>query len=135
MMPDTTAPARPASADSDAPGQRECLRCYLARILVRHGCDNTQRWTIHWRDRRASGHERLLDELAARGGICCDCEVVMNVWEVEYEEEGDRAEALPCPGVGSMNPLDLCVRWSGLSLQTPQYGYDDEDYEDYEDYI
>jgi len=30
-----------------------------------------------------------------------------------------------------MNPLDLCVRWSGLSLQTPQYGYDDE--EDYEE--
>ena len=57
------------------------------------------------------------------------------VWEAEYEDEGDRAEVLPCPGVGSMNPLDLCVRWSGLSLQTPQYGYDDEDYEDYEEYI
>ena len=132
-MPDTTAPSRPASADSDAPRQRECLRCYLVRILIRHGCDNTRRWTIHWRDRRAPGHERLLAELAARGGICCDCEVVMNVWEAEYEDEGegDRAEALPCPGVGSMNPLDLCVRWSGLSLQTPQYGYDEEDYEEY----
>jgi hypothetical protein len=30
-----------------------------------------------------------------------------------------------------MNPLDLCVRWSGLSLQTPQYGYDDEYYGEY----
>jgi len=131
-MPATTALARPASADSDAPGQRECLRCYLVRMLVRHACDNTRRWTIHWRDRRAPGNERLLDELAARGGICCDCEVVMNVWEAEYEEdEGDRAEALPCTGVGSMNPLDLCVRWSGLSLQTPQYGDDDDGYEEY----
>jgi Protein of unknown function (DUF2695) len=126
-MPEAIVSARPGSACLDAPGERECLRCYLGRMLVRHGCDNTRRWTIRWRARRAPGDERLLDELAGRGGICCDCEVVMNVWEAGCEYENDSAGTPPCPGVGSRNPLDLCVRWSGLSLRDPHYGYDSEE--------
>jgi hypothetical protein len=30
------------------PGQRECLRCYLIRMLNEFGCDNTHRWTRRW---------------------------------------------------------------------------------------
>ena len=35
------------------PGERECLRCFLLRMINQFGCDGTHRWTIRWRDRRA----------------------------------------------------------------------------------
>lgn len=132
-MPETKAPARPGQAGPDEPVGQECLRCYLGRMLIRHGCDNTKRWTIRWRDARARDDKRLLDELADRGGICCDCEVVMNVWE-EPADAVTRAPG-PCPGSGSGSgsgdPLDLCARWTGLSLRAPDDGCDG--YDGYDD--
>jgi hypothetical protein len=77
------------------PRQGECLRCYLLRMLNGHGCDGTHRWTIRWRDTWAPGATTLLRKLARRGGCCCDCEVVFNVWR-DYEED---AGNLPCAGV------------------------------------
>jgi hypothetical protein len=109
------------------PGERECLRCYLGRMLIQHGCDNTHRWTTRWRDSRAPADERLLDELSDRGGCCCDCEVVINVWEGEVEA----AEPRPaCRGVGSREPLELCALWAGLWLRDPDDGIDGYDEED-----
>jgi len=32
------------------PAERECLRCFLLRMLNEFGCDGTHRWTIRWRD-------------------------------------------------------------------------------------
>jgi len=88
------------------PGQRECLRCYLVRMLNAFGCDNTHRWTAHWRDLRAPRAAGLLDRLAERGGACCDCEVMFNV----YPDYPETDQILPCAGVsraGSTQPCKL----------------------------
>jgi hypothetical protein len=134
-MPETIAPARPGASAQDEPAARECLRCYLGRMLTEHGCDNTRRWTERWRDRRAPADERLLDELADRGGLCCDCEVVMNVWEdpgLGYDEsEADIVP--PCAGTGNREPLKLCAHWAGWELREPGDDYEDDESEEYWD--
>jgi hypothetical protein len=124
-------------AAPDEPGERECLLCYLGRMLSQYGCDNTKKWTVRWRDRRFPGHDQVLTELEDRGGCCCDCEVIMNVWEqggVAWEEEAERRPPLPCGGIASHDPLDLCARWSGWYLRPPgdPYGDDDDDDDDFE---
>jgi hypothetical protein len=132
-MPETIVRAEPGRAGQDEPEERECLLCYLGRMLRRHGCDNTHRWTVHWRDRRFPGNEQLLTELEDRGGCCCDCEVTMNVWEEdawEEEEEEEAAAPAPCDGTASKDPLDLCARWASYRLRAPGDPYEDED--DYE---
>jgi hypothetical protein len=90
------------------PGKRECLRCYLVRMLDDFGCDNTHRWTARWRDLRAPRATALLHRLAWRGGACCDCEVIFNVCP-DYPAT-DRL--LPCAGVtraGSTQPCQLAT--------------------------
>jgi hypothetical protein len=132
MMPVTAAPARNGGTDLDEPGGRECLLCYLHRMLASHGCDNTKRWTVRWRDRRAPGNEMLIAELEARGGLCCDCEVVMNVWDYDGEDEEvdtPTAGQDQCLGVRTADPLTLCACWSGAWLRDPHYEDEDDDYE------
>jgi hypothetical protein len=88
------------------PGQRECLRCYLIRMLNEFGCDNTHRWTRRWRDARAPRASALVERLQRRGACCCDCEVIFNVF-TDYPQAG---RLLPCAGVsraGSTQPCDL----------------------------
>lgn len=88
------------------PGERECLRCYLIRMITNFGCDNTHRWTRLWRDLRAPRATALVGRLARLGACCCDCEVIMNV----YKDYPDTGEALPCAGVaraGSTRPCGL----------------------------
>ncbi|HUJ08098.1 MAG TPA: DUF2695 domain-containing protein [Streptosporangiaceae bacterium] len=88
-----------------APAERECLRCYLVRMIIEFGCDGTYRWTIRWRDLRAAQPGGLLRQLELRGG-CCDCEVLMNV----FPDYPPADEPLPCAGVprpGSSRPCNL----------------------------
>jgi hypothetical protein len=139
-MPEHIAYAEPSAASSgsagDAPGRQECLRCYLVRMIRAHGCDNTKKWTIRWRDRRAPGDGQLMEQIEERGGICCDCEVVFNVWEHEdpdWEVEQDSARSgtadsrgLACPGTSGGDPLVPCSRWRGWSVSDP-YDPDDDD--------
>jgi hypothetical protein len=87
------------------PGKRECLRCYLMRMLNAFGCDNTHRWAARWRDLRAPRATALLDRLADCGGFC-DCEVLFNVYPGYPETD----RILPCAGVsraGSTQPCTL----------------------------
>ncbi len=87
-----------------SPGERECLRCYLLRLITEFGCDGTYRWTVRWGDVRAAQPRGLLRQLERRGGFC-DCEVLMNAFP-EYPASC----ALPCAGVskpGSAKPCDL----------------------------
>jgi hypothetical protein len=87
------------------PGERECLRCFLLRMISEFGCDGTHRWTIRWRGLRAPLATSLLDKLEQLGG-CCDCEVVLNVFP-QYPPSG---RLLPCAGQpqsGSAVPCDL----------------------------
>jgi hypothetical protein len=88
------------------PGQRECLRCFLLRMLDEFGCDGTHRWTVRWRDLRAPRATGLVQRMRRRGGCCCDCEVIFNV----FPDYPDTDELLPCAGVlraGSAVPCDL----------------------------
>jgi hypothetical protein len=88
------------------PAPRECLRCYLIRMLNEFGCDNTHRWTRRWRDTRAPRAHGLVERLQRRGACCCDCEVIFNV----FTDYPDTDRLLPCAGVskaGSTQPCDL----------------------------
>ena len=77
------------------PGERECLRCFLMRMIREFGCDGTHRWTIRWRDLRAPRARGLIRRLGRRGGCCCDCEVILNVFPGYPEID----EAVPCAGI------------------------------------
>jgi hypothetical protein len=87
-----------------APGERECLPCYLGRMVSEFGCDNGLRWSRNWRDRNAPRATALPDRLRDRGGFC-DCEVLFNVYpDYLLEDDGD---LVPCSGVtrkGSTKP-------------------------------
>jgi hypothetical protein len=143
-MPENIAYAEPSARSGesagDDPARRECLRCYLVRMIRAHGCDNTKKWTLRWRERRAPGDGQLLGQLEERGGICCDCEVVFNVWEQEEtdwqeEEDGGRDSAgqsrsLACSGTSGGDPLVPCARWQGWSVSDPYDPDDDIDYDE-----
>jgi hypothetical protein len=89
------------------PDDRECLRCFLLRMLGDFGCDGSHRWTIRWRGVRAPLATGLLSRLEQLGGGC-DCEVLMNVFP-HYPTAG---RLLPCAGqpqAGSAVPCDLRV--------------------------
>lgn len=88
------------------PGETECIRCYLLRMITEFGCDGTHRWTVSWRDLRAAQPGGLLRQLQLRGGSGCDCEVLLNV----FPDYPPSAGLLPCAGVsrpGSARPCDL----------------------------
>ena len=88
-----------------APGESECLRCFLLRMITEFGCDGTYRWTVRWRDVRAAQPGGLLRQFELRGG-CCDCEILLNI----YPDYPPVAAPLPCAGVprpGSTKPCDL----------------------------
>ena len=88
-----------------APGNDECLRCFLLRMITEFGCDGTYRWTIRWRD------------------VCAaqPCRTAGPAWPARRmlrlrgpDERLPRlppvSVALPCAGVarpGSSRPCDL----------------------------
>jgi hypothetical protein len=88
------------------PGEHECLRCFLLRMIHEFGCDGHHRWTIRWRDARAPRARGLVRKLQRLGACCCDCEVLLNVFP-DYPETD---ELLPCAGQsqpGSAAPCNL----------------------------
>ena len=88
------------------PRERECLRCFLLRMISDFGCDGTPRWTVRWRDLRAPRARDLVQRMQRRGGCCCDCEVIFNV----FPDYPDTEQVLPCAGIlraGSTVPCDL----------------------------
>ncbi len=87
------------------PGERECLRCFLLRMISEFGCDGGHRWARQWQRLRAPRAAALLRRLAELGG-CCDCEILLNVF-TGYPDSG---RPLPCvgqPQVGSAVPCNL----------------------------
>jgi hypothetical protein len=96
---------RALAAALTEPDDRECLRCFVVRMLGEFGCDGTHRWTIRWRDVRAPLATGLLRRLGELGGSC-DCEVIMNV----FPPYPRAARRLPCAGQprpGSAVPCHL----------------------------
>jgi hypothetical protein len=86
-----------------APRDRECLTCYVNRMLAEFGCNSQLRWALRWRDRNAPRAQALRRRLMDRGGFC-DCEVLFNVYPWAMTQD---AKDPPCLGVkrrGSTNP-------------------------------
>jgi hypothetical protein len=87
------------------PGELECLRCYLLRMITEFGCDGSYRWTIRWRDIRSAQPGGLLRQFQLRGGGC-DCEILLNC----FPDYPPAMAPLPCTEVtrpGSSRPCQL----------------------------
>ncbi len=89
------------------PGERECLRCYLLRMIEQFGCDNTHRWTKRWRDLRSPRARGLIRRLVRQGACCCDCEVILNVYP--YYPDSGRLR----PGQERASPGRSGRAWAG----------------------
>lgn len=89
-----------------APRERECLPCYVTRMLAEFGCTGTLRWSEHWRDTCAPRATALADRLGSRGGFC-DCEVLLNVYPERLVEEGEPVPA--CAGVSRRGSTQPCL--------------------------
>jgi hypothetical protein len=93
------------AASITAPQERECLACYLDRVLREVRCDGTHALARRYRDAKAPRATALLRRLSEGGGYC-DCEVLYNV----YWSKSDTVR--PCRGVrpGSTQPCELWFR-------------------------
>ncbi|GAB3571744.1 hypothetical protein GCM10027445_27540 [Amycolatopsis endophytica] len=99
------------------PQERECLSCYVTRMLADFGCDGTLRWTGLWRGIRAPGFKALDHALRTTP---CDCGVPSALGAAPMTERHAAAPRAssgtepdpppPCPGVrrGSIRP---CSAW------------------------
>lgn len=112
-----------------APRPRECLACYLDRVLERYGCDGDLRFARRYRDLVAPRATRLEQRLEAAGGYC-DCEVLANamqpawrLWSTSRAVDVDGQtvvldaeppEHMPqCAGVGR-GSTQPCIHWHRL---------------------
>ncbi|MGD0560288.1 MAG: DUF2695 domain-containing protein [Streptosporangiaceae bacterium] len=131
-MPGIITTDNPATSQTRDPAERECLRCYLRRLLSNLGCDGTKTWTTRWTRRRAPRDTGLLRRIENLGGCCCDCEVLLNVWE-----EQEDADVGPCSGTTHEDPLVPCPAWAPhpeMLIREPQeYEYEDDAYRSYGD--
>jgi Protein of unknown function (DUF2695) len=108
---------RAAAAELTAPGERECLVCFVARMLDEFGCDNTLRFATRYRDLHAPRAHALERRLGDMGGYC-DCEVLLNGYQLsrhllerdEYDELRSPERRPDCGRVrlGSTQP---CGNW------------------------
>jgi hypothetical protein len=89
-----------------APRDRECLTCYLHRMLAEFGCNHELRWAMHWRDRNAPKAQALRRRLMDHGGFC-DCEVLYNVFPWTLPEN-TAAPRPPCGRVGRRGSTNPC---------------------------
>lgn len=100
------------------PRRGECVLCFVNRMVVDAGCDQTLRWAATWGQVRAPRATTLLARLRSHGGYC-DCMIFTNGWDVTVPTERDPAtgeERWPegvsgCRGVhpGSTRP---CTLWA-----------------------
>ncbi|RZS37730.1 uncharacterized protein DUF2695 [Herbihabitans rhizosphaerae] len=91
-----------------APRDRECLACYVERMVDEFGCDNTLRWAEHWRDASAPRATALRKRLNAGGGYC-DCEVLLNVYPERLPSDVDDP-LTPCDGVSRRGSTKPCAK-------------------------
>lgn len=105
------------------PLPRECLLCYVGRMVDEFGCDGSLRFATHYRAVRAPRATALETRLGRKGGYC-DCEIFLNGYDLHprywtpevVTEQGEVFEAtwpdpMPaCAGVraGSTQP---CTLW------------------------
>jgi hypothetical protein len=128
LVSDAEDELRTLSAALTAPRERECLLCYVYRMLEL-GCTGL-RWATRYRDLRAPRATALEERLGRKGGFC-DCEIFMNGYELapqywvpaqEYVEDGIAYETDP----SYPDPLPSCLgvgrgSTKGCGLWVPQY--------------
>lgn len=109
---------------------RECVCCYVMRMLDEFGCDCTLRFAKRYRDAEAPRATALERRFGQVGGYC-DCEIFMNGWtlqqrfwtpereevvdgKTELIEAESPTELPPCATVrrGSIRPCSNWVRRS-----------------------
>lgn len=103
------------------PGARECLACYVARMLTAHGCDTSLRWAQRFRELRSPRATGLERRLGSFGGFC-DCEIFLNGYrlvrellarDVHTDELAAPAEPPSCQGVRPTSTRP-CGNWERL---------------------
>jgi hypothetical protein len=103
---------RRRAAELTQPREDECLCCYVARLLVEVPCDGSVRHALHYRDVLAPLATDLATRLGRMGGYC-DCEVLMNGYQLRGADEDAASDVMPpCNGVrrGSVQPCGNWVR-------------------------
>ncbi|MDO5534052.1 MAG: DUF2695 domain-containing protein [Propionibacteriaceae bacterium] len=92
------------------PSGRECLLCYVQRMVATHGCDTTLRFAQHFRAVRAPRATALERRLISKGGFC-DCEIFLNAYDVSPEVwSPEIVRTYDCCGVQMLEqaPLPSC---------------------------
>jgi hypothetical protein len=108
---------RSLSAELTSPRARECLVCYLYRMLD-FGCRG-HAFTERYRAEAAPRATALVRRLSRMGACCCECEVFLNAYQpnprhVPVDEDGEfvMVPVPECHGVrrGSAQPCCLWLR-------------------------
>lgn len=71
---------------------KECLCCYVARMLDEFPCDGSLRHAKHYRDTSAPRATALAERLGRVGGYC-DCEIFLNGYQLLGAEQEEDEEA------------------------------------------
>jgi hypothetical protein len=110
------------------PAPRECVACYVARMLADEPCDGTLRWAVRFRDLSsptATGLERRLDHVGGR----CDCAILLTGYRLARHllvrdlatDELEAPEDPPvCAGVGRTSTRP-CANWRRRSGRELDY--------------
>src|SRR3954463_9858356 len=68
---------------------KECLCCYVARLLDEFPCDGSHRHAIRYRDAMAPHATALTKRLRDVGACCCDCELFLNGYQLQPSSPPD----------------------------------------------
>lgn len=68
----------------------ECLYCYLNRVMAEFGCHGSHEWTRRWCEAQVDPTGWVLPWVQRNGGLCCDCEVLPNVFAGERRSKRHR---------------------------------------------
>ncbi len=103
------------------PQDRECLVCFVARLVEEFGCDSSLLWARRFRDLRSPSATSLEQRYVERL-VVCDCLVVseahqpvreLMVRDVHTDELEWPARLPPCAGVRRTNTR-ACAHWDRL---------------------
>ena len=100
------------------PAPRECVACYVARMLADQRCDGTLTWATAFRDHSSPTATGLERRMANAGGTC-DCAILSHgyqlarhlmVRDLRTDELEPPPEQPVCAGVGRTSSRP-CANW------------------------
>lgn len=93
VVDEAEAHVRQLSDHLTRPRERECLCCYLARMIVAFGCDGSFRFAHRYRETMAPRATNIVGRLRRLGACCCSCELFLNGYWPRPVETEPRADA------------------------------------------